>query len=50
MLSMLYGSKSQLLLRFKVVSGREKEGELDGIIVVRFDGLEGLRKDELKFL
>ena len=47
---MLYDSKSQLSLRFKDVSGIEKEDELDGIIVVRFDRLEGLRKGDLKFL
>ena len=47
---MLYSSKSPLSLRFKVVSGREEEDKLDGIIVVRFNGLEDLRKGGLKFL
>ena len=47
---MLYDSKSQLSLRFKGVSGIEKEDELDGVIVVRFDGLEDHRMSKIKIL
>ena len=47
---MLYDSKSQLSLRLKDVSGIEKEDELDGVIVVRFDSLEDHRMNKIKIL
>ena len=47
---MLYAAKSPLSLRFKGVSGIEKEDELDGVIVVRFDSLEDHRMNKIKIL